>query len=204
MGEVGQNIRKGIVKSNPIFVLALGLCPTLAVSTSLDNAFGMTAAVMFVLLSANIIVSLIKDFTPPRVRIPVFIVIIATLVTIVDLLIQAFSQSLSESLGIFIPLIVVNCIILGRAEAFASKNKLSNSVADAVGMGLGFGFGIILVSFFRELLGTGELELFGNHIITIPGLSEHPMGIFILPIGAFLIVGLLLAAFRYAGVATSE
>ncbi len=204
MGEAIENIKKGLIRINPIFVLALGLCPTLAVSTSLDNALGMTAAVLFVLMGANIIVSLIKDITPSRVRIPVFIVIIATLVTIVDLLIQAFSQTLSESLGIYVPLIVVNCIILGRAEAFASKNSLSNSMADAFGMGIGFGFGILLVSFFRELLGTGELELLGFHLISIPGLSAHPMGVFILPIGAFLVVGVLLATFRYFGVIDNE
>ncbi len=194
-----KNFNKGIFKENPVLVLLLGLCPTLAVSTSLDNALGMTAAVLFVLISANIIVSLIRNFTPEKVRIPVFIVIIATLVTIVDLSMQAFLPELSESLGIFIPLIVVNCIILGRAEAFASKNSLKDSVADALGMGVGFGVAIFLVSFFRQLLGTGEVSLFGVGI-SLPGLSSNPMAIFILPYGAFMVLGCLLATMRYLGV----
>ena len=152
MKEILDNLKNGLIKSNPVLVLLLGLCPTLAVSTSIDNAFGMTAAVLFVLISSNIIVSLIRKYTPERVRIPVFIVIIATLVTIVDLSMQAFLPSLSKSLGIFIPLIVVNCIILGRAEAFASKNKLPNSIMDALGMGIGFGIAITIISFFRQII----------------------------------------------------
>ena len=196
MGEFLKNFKTGLFVSNPTFVLLLGLCPTLAVSTSLENAIGMTAAVMFVLLSSNIIISLLRNFIPAKVRIPVFIVVIATLVTILDLTMQGFAPSLSESLGIFIPLIVVNCIILGRAEAFASKNKLSNSIADALGMGFGFGLAIIIISFFRQLLGTGELSLYGAGF-NIPGLKDNPMSIFILPMGAFLVIGLLLASFKY-------
>ncbi len=203
MKEIIDNLKNGIIKSNPVLILLLGLCPTLAVSTSIDNAFGMTAAVLFVLISSNVIVSLIRNYTPQRVRIPVFIVIIATLVTIVDLTMQAFLPSLSKSLGIFIPLIVVNCIILGRAEAFASKNKVPNAIMDAVGMGIGFGIAITIISFLRQILGTGNLSVFGNEIFNIPGLSENPMPIFILPMGAFLVISLLLATLRYSGVIKS-
>ena len=203
MKEIIDNLKNGLIKSNPVLVLLLGLCPTLAVSTSIDNAFGMTAAVLFVLISSNIIVSLIRKYTPERVRIPVFIVIIATLVTIVDLSMQAFLPSLSKSLGIFIPLIVVNCIILGRAEAFASKNKLPNAIMDALGMGIGFGIAITIISIFRQIIGTGDLTIFGNNIFQVPGLIDHPMAIFILPMGAFLVVALLLATLRYAGVIKS-
>ena len=203
MKEIIGNLKNGIIKSNPVLILLLGLCPTLAVSTSIDNAFGMTAAVLFVLISSNIIVSLIRNYTPKRVRIPVFIVVIATLVTIVDLSMQAFLPSLSKSLGIFIPLIVVNCIILGRAEAFASKNKIPNAIMDALGMGIGFGIAITIISFLRQILGTGNLAVFGNDIFQVPGLSGNPMPIFILPMGAFLVISLLLATLRYSGVIKS-
>ena len=203
MTKIIENLKNGIIKSNPVLILLLGLCPTLAVSTSIDNAFGMTAAVLFVLISSNIIVSLIRTYTPQRVRIPVFIVIIATLVTIVDLTMQAFLPSLSKSLGIFIPLIVVNCIILGRAEAFASKNKVPNAIVDALGMGIGFGIAITIISFLRQMLGTGSLSVFGNELVRVPGLSDNPMPIFILPMGAFLVISMLLATLRYTGVIKS-
>ena len=203
MSEIIEILKNGIIKSNPVLILLLGLCPTLAVSTSIDNAFGMTAAVLFVLISSNIIVSLIRNFTPKRVRIPVFIVVIASLVTIVDLTMQAFLPSLSKSLGIFIPLIVVNCIILGRAEAFASKNKVPNAILDALGMGIGFGIAITIISFLRQIFGTGNLTVFGNKLFEAPGLSEYPMPIFILPMGAFLVISLLLATLRYTGVIKS-
>ncbi|MEA3355892.1 MAG: electron transport complex subunit RsxE [Candidatus Bipolaricaulota bacterium] len=195
-----KNLAKGIIRANPTFILLLGLCPTLAVSTSLDNAVGMTGAVLFVLFAANLIVSLLRNIIPERVRIPTFIVIIATLVTIVDLVLQGFSPALSKSLGIYIPLIVVNCIILGRAEAFASKNSVANSIADALGVGLGFGWAIFLISLIRQVLGTGALEIFGIHLFTIPGFSATPAAIFMLPMGAFLVIGLLLALFRWLGV----
>lgn len=204
MHSFGKNFVKGIVRANPTFILLLGLCPTLAVSTSLDNAVGMTAAFLFVLLSSNIIVSLIRNYVSDRVRIPVFIVIIATLVTIVDLMLQGFVPALSKSLGMYIPLIVVNCIILGRAEAFASKNGISDSIADALGMGVGFGLAILLISFIRQLLGTGELDLFGRSLFTIPGLGDNPAAIFMLPMGAFFVIGTLLALFRWMGVSTGE
>ncbi|MCK4393341.1 electron transport complex subunit E [Candidatus Bipolaricaulota bacterium] len=199
-----KNFAKGIIRSNPIFILMLGLCPTLAVSTSLDNAAGMTGAFLFVLLASNIIISSIRNYIPDRVRIPVFIVIIATLVTVVDLMLQGFVPALSKSLGIYVPLIVVNCIILGRAEAFASKNGVSDSIADALGIGVGFGLAIFLISLIRQLFGTGALDLFGHHLFTIPGLGENPVAIFMLPMGAFFVIGVLLALFRWVGVTECE
>ncbi len=199
-----KNFAKGIIRSNPIFILMLGLCPTLAVSTSLDNAVGMTGAFLFVLLASNIIISSIRNYIPDRVRIPVFIVIIATLVTVVDLMLQGFVPALSKSLGIYVPLIVVNCIILGRAEAFASKNGVSDSIADALGIGVGFGLAIFLISLIRQLFGTGALDLFGHHLFTIPGLGENPVAIFMLPMGAFFVIGVLLALFRWVGVTECE
>ena len=199
MSETVNIFKRGILKSNPVLVLLLGLCPTLAVSTSINNGLAMTGATLFVLINSNIITSIISRFTPDSVRIPVFIVVIATLVTIVDLTMQAYLPSLSESIGIYIPLIVVNCIILGRAEAFASKNGILNSISDALGIGLGFGLAIVSISFFRQILGTGKLSVFGWKILSIPGLSDRPISVFQLPMGAFLIMGLLLATLRYTG-----
>lgn len=204
MRSLKKNFTNGIIRSNPTFILLLGLCPTLAVSTSLDNAVGMTGAVIFVLLTANIIVSSIRKVIPDRVRIPTFIVIIATLVTIVDLMLQGFDPALSKSLGIYIPLIVVNCIILGRAEAFASKNSVGDSIADALGMGVGFGVAIFLISLLRQLLGTGSLDVFGLHLFTAPGLGENPAALFMLPMGAFFVIGILLALFRWLGVTAGD
>ena len=204
MRSFAKNFTKGIVRSNPTFVLMLGLCPTLAVSTSLDNAVGMTAAFIFVLVASNVVISLVHNYVPDKVRIPVFIVIIATLVSIVDLMMQGFVPALSKSLGIYIPLIVVNCIILGRAEAFASKNGVLDSIADALGIGTGFGLAILLISFIRQLLGTGKLDLFGHHLFTIPGLSENPVSILMLPMGAFLVIGTLLALFKWMGVTKGD
>jgi len=204
MASLRESFTGGIFRANPTFILLLGLCPTLAVSTSLDNAVGMTAAVLFVLLTANLIVSLLRRFIPDRVRIPTFIVIIATLVTIIDLLLQGFVPALSKSLGMYIPLIVVNCIILGRAEAFASKHGVAHSIADALGMSLGFGLAIVIVSLLRQLLGTGSLEVFGVQLFTIPGLTDNPAAIFLLPMGAFFVIGVLLAFFRWVGVSECE
>jgi len=204
MGAFTKNLTSGIARSNPTFILLLGLCPTLAVSTSLDNAIGMTGAVLFVLLAANVIVSLLRRWISDRVRIPTFIVIIATLVTIVDLALQGFAWSLSQSLGMYIPLIVVNCIILGRAEAFASKNNVLQSVADAIGMSLGFGLSILIISLVRQLLGTGSLDVFNVHLFSVPGLADNPASIFLLPMGAFFVIGILLALFRWLGVSECE
>jgi electron transport complex protein RnfE len=199
-----KEILKGIVVSNPVFVLVLGLCATLAVTVSIDNALGMGAGVLFVLLGSNIIISLIRKITPPLVRIPVFVVVIATFVTILSLVFEAYLPPLYESLGIYLPLIVVNCIILGRAEAFASKSTVLMSIADAIGIGIGFTISMLLVSIFREILGTGELAVFGKTIFSIPVLSESPLAFFIMPPGAFLVLGLLLGLFRWMGVLKSE
>lgn len=204
MRTVKDCFTNGIIRANPTFILLLGLCPTLAVSTSVDNAVGMSASVLFVLLAANVIVSAIRRLVPNRVRIPTFIVVIATLVTIVDLALQGFVPELSKSLGIYIPLIVVNCIIMARAEAFASKNPVTHSIGDALGMALGFGLAIFAISLIRQLLGSGSLEFFGVHLFTIPGLSENPAAIFLLPMGAFFVIGVLLALFRWLGVSEGE
>lgn len=199
-----REVLKGFVVSNPVFVLVLGLCPTLAITVSLDNALGMGAGVIFVLLGSNIMISLIRNITPQLVRIPVFIVVIATFVTILSLVFEAYIPPLYESLGIYLALIVVNCIILGRAEAFASKNPVMLSIADAIGEGIGFTISMIIVSFLREVLGTGQLTIFGRTLFSIPVLSESPLMIFIMPPGAFLVLGLLLALFRWVGVLKNE
>jgi len=204
MGRFGKEFAKGIVISNPLFVLALGFCPALAVSVSLDNALGMSVGVAVVLLGSNIIISAIRKFVPNMVRIPIFIVIIATFVTIVNLVFHAYVPSLYESLGIYLPLIVVNCIILGRAEAFASRNPMVSSIADALGISIGFMLALLIISFIRQMLGTGSVSVFGFNLFTLPVLGEQPMVMFILPPGAFLVIGLLLALFRRMGVMKSE
>ena len=192
---------KGIFKENPIFIILLGLCPTLAVSTQVVNALGMGAGVIFVLLGSEIFVSLLKDFIPERIRIPSFIVIIASFVTVVDLVMQAYAPSLSRNLGVFVQLIVVNCIILGRAEAFASKRKLGESLLDALGMGVGFTLGLLLISAIREILGSGTITLFAvgsfDGVILIPGLSSQPARVLALAPGALLVIGFLKAFFNW-------
>lgn len=204
MSKFWKELSKGLVVSNPLFILFLGLCPALAISTSVDNALGMTAGVLFVLLGSNIIIATIRKIVPNMVRIPVFIVVISTFVTVVSLIFQAYVPALYAALGIYLPLITVNCIILARAEAFASKNTIFNSIGDAIGMGIGFGFALIIISFFREILGTGSISIFGTHLLTLPVLGEHPMAMLALPPGAFLVIGLLLALFRRMGVVRSE
>ena len=204
MTRFGKEFAKGLILSNPVFVLALGLCPTLAVTTSIDNALGMTLAVLIVLIGSNIIISAIRRFVPNITRIPIFIVIIATLVTVVTLVFHANFPDIYESLGIFLPLVVVNCIILGRAEAFASKNPMVHSIADALGITVGFMLALLMISFIRQILGTGNLTVFGHDFGTLPVLGENPVAIFILPPGAFLIIGLLLGLFRRTGVMKNE
>jgi len=204
MARFGKEFAKGLIISNPVFVLALGLCPTLAVSTSIDNALGMTLAVLIVLFGANILIAAIRRFVPNITRIPIFIVIIATLVTVVNLIFQARLPDLHESLGIFLPLIVVNCIILGRAEAFASKQPIFYSIADALGITVGFMIALLMISFIRQILGTGNLTVFGHDFGNVPVLGENPVAMFILPPGAFLIIGLLLGLFRRTGVMKGE
>lgn len=183
-----SELTKGIIKENPIFVIVLGLCPTLAVSTSVNNAIGMGAAATFVLLCSNVIISLIKNVTPAKIRIPVYIVVIAAFVTVVDMMMAAYVPDLHKSLGLFIPLIVVNCIILGRAEAFASKNNLLNSLADGIGMGLGFTLSLVVVASIRELLGNGSW--FGMRVLPS---TYNPMLMAILAPGAFITLGFLMA-----------
>jgi len=204
MRRFWKELLKGFVVTNPLFILVLGLCPALAVSTSVDNALGMTGGVIFVLLGSNIIISAIRKIVPNMVRIPIFIVIISTFVTVVTLVFQAYVPALYAALGIYLPLITVNCIILGRAEAFASKNTILNSIGDAIGMALGFGSALIIISLFREILGTGSISIFGTHLFTLPVLGEHPLAMLALPPGAFLVIGLLLALFRRLGVVRSE
>ena len=184
--NIQKEFSKCIFKENPLFRLALGLCPALAISTSLPNAIAMGLAATFVLVFSNTIVSLIRNFIPSRIRIPCYIVIIATFVVMVERFIKAFSPALEKQLGIYIPLIVVNCMILGRAEAFASKNSPLHSIVDGVGMGLGFTLALCIIAFIRELVGAGTL--WGINII--PGYD--PAAIFILPAGALLTMGLIL------------
>ena len=186
-----KELTKGLYKENPVFRLALGLCPALAVSTSVKNALGMGAAATFVLLGSNIVISLLGKIIPAKVRIPCFVVVIASFVTIVELVMGAYLPELSKSLGIFIPLIVVNCIILGRAEAFASKNGLWLSIMDGIGMGLGFTFAIVLIGAIREILGDGKL--FGYMVL---GPDFQPVLIMILAPGAFITIGLLMGYFN--------
>lgn len=183
----------GLLTENPTFRLVLGTCPTLAVSTSAMNGLGMGAAATFVLLGSNVVISLLRNFIPNKVRIPAYIVVICTFVTIVQMLLQAFIPSLYDALGMFIPLIVVNCIILARAEAFASKNPVLDSAVDAVGMGLGFTIAITLIGCVRELIGGGTIGLFGLNLNTI---GFEPMLLMVLAPGGFITFGLLLGIFN--------
>lgn len=190
-----KNLTRGIIKENPIFVLLLGMCPTLGVTTSGTNGLGMGLATMFVLVLSNCFISVLKNVIPDKVRIPAFIVIIASFVTIVQLLMEAYVPFLYEQLGLYIPLIVVNCIILGRAEAFASKNGLVDSLFDGIGMGLGFTLALTLLGLVRELLGAGTV--FGFNLFSIIGVQEPQMMlVFILPPGAFLVLAYLIAVIR--------
>ena len=177
----------GILKENPIFVLVLGMCPTLATTSSAINGMSMGLATAFVLLSSNVVISLLKNFIPDKVRIPAYVVVIATFVTVVEMVMQAFVPAQFESLGIFIPLIVVNCIVLGRAEAFASKNNVFKSALDGLGMGLGFTFALTLLGVVRELLGTGNV--FGYSLYS----DQYGMLLFVLAPGAFIALGYLIA-----------
>ena len=180
------NFTKGFIRENPVFVLLLGLCPTLAVTTSAFNGLGMGAATLFVLLCSNMVVSIIKNYIPDKVRIPSFIVIIASFVTIVELVMQAYVPALFEALGIFIPLIVVNCLVLGRAEGFASKQSFASSLIDGLGMGLGFTFALTLLGAVREMLGNGS-------IFDIKFIEGDAILVFILSPGAFIVLGYLIA-----------
>ncbi len=181
----------GLITENPTFRLVLGTCPTMAVTTSATNGIGMGAAATFVLVGSNVVISLLRNFIPDKIRIPSFIIVICTFVTMVQMFMNAFLPALYQSLGIFLPLIVVNCIILARAEAFASKNPVLLSAMDGIGMGIGFTLALTLIGSIRELLGNGTL--FGAQVM---GAAYQPMLLLILPAGGFIVFGLLLAAFN--------
>jgi len=206
---VGEIIR-GIIKDNPVFVLVLGLCPVLAVTTSFANALGMAMAFTFVMLGSNIFVSLLRKQIPPGVRIPIFILIICTFVTMIDMMLEAFLPPMYEALGIFVPLIVVNCIVIGRAEAYANRNPLLPSIADGIGISIGFAVALTLIGSVREILGTGELNLVMLNIKDgVPGfypiLSEplsfpiEPATVMVTPPGAFLTIAVLMLLFKIMG-----
>jgi electron transport complex protein RnfE len=185
-----QNFTKGFFKENAVFVQLLGMCPTLGVTTTAFNGLGMGLATTFVLLMSNISISLIKSFIPDKVRIPAYIVVIASFVTIVDLVMAGYFPELHENLGLFIPLIVVNCLVLGRAEAFASKNNLVSSIMDGLGMGLGFAMALVMLGGIRELL--GSFSIFGIQLVDADGIL-----LFILPPGAFIALGFLIALINH-------
>ena len=181
---------KGVIKENPTFVLVLGMCPTLGTTTSAINGLGMGVATMAVLIMSNMVISLIKNVIPDKVRIPAFIVVIASFVTVIDMLMQAYIPSLYASLGVFIPLIVVNCIILGRAEAFASKNGILDSALDGIGIGLGFTLSLTAIGAVREVLGSGAI--FGMSL----GVADYMPLVFVLAPGGFLVLGFLMVLFN--------
>ncbi len=185
------NLTKGLLKENPVLVLLLGMCPSLATTTSVINGLGMGLSAMAVLVCSNAVISALRKLIPGKVRIAAYIVIIATFVTIVEMLLKAFVPSLAESLGVFIPLIVVNCIILARAEAFASKNTVWQSVLDGIGMGLGFTLALVIIASVREILGAGT---WCGLSVTPQSYQNNPALMFILPSGGFLTLGLVLGA----------
>lgn len=193
--KFSEQLKSGVILDNPIFMQTIGLCPALATTTSLFNGIGMGVAATVVLICSNIVISALRKFIPEKIRIACFITIIATFVTMIDLLLQAFVPALAASLGLFLPLIVVNCIILGRAEAYASKNKVLPSALDGVCMGLGFTFALVLMGFFRELLGAGTI---GAGIISPLGIQviSQPAVMMILPAGGFLMMGFIFAAIQ--------
>lgn len=196
-----QLILRGIVKENPTFVLVLGMCPTLGTTTSAANGFGMGVATMAVLIMSNFVISLVKNVIPDKVRIPSFIVIIASFVTIIQMLMQAYVPALYASLGVFIPLIVVNCIILGRAEAFSYKNGVAASFFDGIFQGIGYTLVLLAMCIIREFLGAGTfggglLGPNGKGIAILP--SQYPIGMLTLPVGGFLVLGALIAAMQWA------
>ena len=184
-----ERLYNGIIKENPTFVLMLGMCPTLAITTSATNGIGMGLTTTVILAASNLMISLLRNFIPDRVRMPAFIVVVASFVTVVQLLLQGFIPSLYDSLGIYIPLIVVNCIILGRAESYASKNPVIPSMFDGIGMGLGFTFGLTCIGLIRELLGAGQI--FGFQILSLKWFT--PITIFVMAPGAFLVLSCLVA-----------
>lgn len=195
-----ENFKAGLIKDNPVFSLFLGICSTLAITTTVNNAIGMGVSVIIVLIMSNVIISCVRKITPDEIRIPVYIVIIATLVKIIQMLIQAYAPSLNTSLGVFIPLIVVNCIILGRAEAFASKNGVLDSALDGLGMGLGYTLAVLSMSFIRELISTGGIKVVNPFNEAQVWLNLHiipenfTISIFGSSVGAFITFAVLAAA----------
>ncbi|MFA5468221.1 MAG: electron transport complex subunit E [Sphaerochaetaceae bacterium] len=194
-------LTQGLFRENPVFIIMLGLCPTLGVTTQVINGIGMGLSVIFVLVFSNIFIALLKNVIPNSVRIPAYIVIIAAFVTIVEMVMHAFAPSIYKALGIFLPLIVVNCIILGRAEAFANKNTVLDSFLDGVGMGLGFTLALILIALIREVFGAGTITLMAigkfSGVIEIPLLYKYPARVMTLAAGALLLMGYLKAFFGY-------
>ena len=199
MNKYVERLYNGVIKENPTFVLMLGMCPTLAVTTSALNGLGMGVATMAVLVMSNMIISLLRKVIPNGVRVPVYIIIIASFVTIVEMLMHAFLTPLYSSLGIFIPLIVVNCIIFGRAESYASKNSVVLSIFDGIGIGIGFTIGLTTIGIIREILGNGTV--FGLRVLPE---SYEPISLFILAPGAFLVLSLLCALMNKLGVSKKE
>ncbi len=197
--RAGKEFLKGFWSENPVFRLVLGICPTLAVTTTAVNGLGMGLATTFVLVSSNMVISMIRSFIPKKIRIPAFIVTIATFVTIVDLVMNGYFHALHKSLGLFIPLIVVNCVILGRAEAFASKNPIWISIVDGFGMGFGFAISLTVIGAIRELLGNGTILN-----ISIFGDSYQPLLLMIMPPGAFIVLGILLGLMNKVEIKIAE
>ena len=199
-----KELTKGIFRENPVFIIMLGMCPTLGVTTQVFNAIGMGAGVIFVLLCSNILISLLRKVIPDSIRIPAYIVIIASFVTIVEMVMHAYVPAVYSALGVYLPLIVVNCIILGRAEAFANKNTVLDSALDAIGMGIGFTLSLCLIAAIREILGAGQITLINlsesaRVIITLPELSSSPIRVMTLAAGALLVMGYLKAFFNWMG-----
>ena len=190
--NIGKQLKEGLLTQNPVLVQMLGLCSTMAITTSIMNGLGMGVSVLIILTAANVVISAIRKIVPDKIRIAMFIVVIAGFVTCVDLLLQAFFESIAASLGVFIPLIVVNCIILGRAESFSYKNGVGASFFDGIFQGLGYTAVLLAMCFIRELLGAGTLA--GFRIIP----EQFPIGILTLPVGGFLVLGFLIAAMQWA------
>jgi electron transport complex protein RnfE len=187
--------KNGIIKNNPAFRLVLGTCPTLAVTTSAMNGLSMGLATTFVLICSNMLISLLRNIIPDKVRIPAYVLVIATFVIVVEMFLKAYLPALNDSLGLYIPLIVVNCIILARAESFANSNPVLPSMIDGVGMGLGFTLALTVMGLVRELLGAGGISI-GDKMFAIPGLGDAAMTVFILPAGGFFVFGFLMVAFN--------
>ena len=196
-----KELTKGLFKENPTFIIMLGMCPTLGVSTQVSNALGMGLSVIFVLTFSNMAISALRKIIPDTIRIPSYIVIIASFVTIVEMVLHAYVPSVYSALGVYLPLIVVNCIILGRAEAFANKNTVLDSALDGIGMGVGFTMSLTLISLIREVFGSGTITLFAvggfDGVIEIPGLHESPISVLTLASGALLVMGYLKAFFQW-------